>query len=370
MQNKKWIWGGLALLLFAIISVQVYSKWKTTPVSNQRQPRVNIVPIEAGIVQRSAAQAAISVTGSIQGVKEASISAKATGRIEVLPVKDGDYIESGQLLAKIDSRELEAQYLQAKANMTSAQANLANAARNYTRIQSLAQQGAISQQQLDTAQTQYDVAKAQTAQNTANVQLLEAQVANTSVVAPFSGYVARRSLSQGEMVSPGTILLAVVDLSKVKIEVFVSEQDIGKIQIGQPATFTVDAYHGQTFTGKVAEISPAADLKNRSFKVRIEAENTERKLKSGMFARAEIIYARKAEAYIVPKQAVIEKNGKPFVFVVKNDQVEQRAIATGLVYEQTIEIVTGIQAGEIIATFGHDTLKNGDKVSIARKGGK
>jgi membrane fusion protein, multidrug efflux system len=370
MQNKKWIWGGLALLLFAIVSVQVYSKWKANAVSGQQPARVNVVPVEAATAKRGPAQASINITGSIQGVKEANISAKVTGRIEELPVNDGDYVEHGQLLARIDSRELEAQYLQATATVSSAQASLANAAKNFTRIQSLAQQGAVSQQQLDTAQTQYDTARAQTQQNSGSVQLLEAQLQNTAVTAPFSGYVARRALSQGEMVSTGTVLLALVDLSKVKIEVAIGEQDIGKIQLGQPAAFTVDAYPGVVFTGKVSEISPAAELKNRSFKVRIEADNTERKLKSGMFARVDIVFAQKAEALIVPKQAVLVKNNKSIVFVVQKDQVEQREVVTGLVNGQTVEIVQGLQEGETIATFGHDTLKNGDKVSIARKGGK
>lgn len=366
--TKKLVWGGVFLLLFSIVGYRIYTK--SAPAANTRTARVNVVPVETAVVITGPAQAAISVSGSVQGVQEANISAKATGRIEQLSVNDGDYIEQGQLIAKIDARELEAQYLQAKANARSAQADLNNAGRNSERMRSLAQQGAISQQQYDTTQTQYDVALAQSAQNTANVQLLEAQLANTVVVAPFSGYVARRTLSQGEMVSPGAVLLTVVDLSKVKIEVFVSEKDISRIEQGQLVTFRVDAYPGQEFSGKVTEISPAADPKNRSFKIRIEAENKERKLKSGMFARGEIIYANKMEAVIIPKQAVIYQSGLPVVFVVINEQVERRDIGTGLANDQTIEVTKGLQNGEIIATFGHDNLKNGDKIAVARKGGK
>lgn len=372
MGTNKLIRGGIFLLLIfsTLVGIRLYVNWKSAPAANTQSARANVVSIEVGTAKRGPAQAAISVSGSVQGVQEANISAKATGRIELLTVNDGDYIEHGQLIAKIDARELEAQYLQAKANARSAQANLSNAARNSERMQSLAQQGAISQQQLDATLTQYDMALAQTAQNTANVQLLEAQLANTVVAAPFSGFVARRALSQGEMVSPGAVILALVDLSKVKIEVFISERDIARIRQGQPVSFSVDAYPGQTFIGKVAEISPAADPKNRSFKIRIEAENGERKLKSGMFARGEIIYDQKAETIILPKQAVLYQNGQSIVFVVVDEKVERREITTGLTNDQTIEIIRGLQDGEVIATFGHDNLKNGDKIAIARKGGK
>lgn len=368
--NKKLVWGGIILLIFSIIGVRIYSKSNMTSTTNQRSVRINTVPVEVGTVGRGVVQAAISVSGSVQGLQEANVSVKATGRIEQLTVKDGDFLEQGQIIAKIDARELEAQYLQAKANARSAQANLNNAARNSERMQNLAHQGAISQQQMETAQTQYDVALAQSAQNTANVQLLEAQLANTTLTAPFSGFVARRILTQGEMVAPGTVLLTIVDLSKVKLEVYISEKDIARVQLGQTVNFSVDAYPGQTFTGKVVEISPAADPKNRSFKIRIEAENGAYKLKSGMFARGEIVYDQKAEALVIPKQAVLYQNGQTIVFVVVNDQVEQRVVETGLANEQTIEIVKGLQNGEIVAVFGHDNLKNGDKVAIARKGGK
>lgn len=368
--KQKLIWGGILVLLFSIAGVRLYYQGKADTAAKQRAARINIVPVEAGVVRREAVQAAISVTGSLQGVNEAGISAKTAGRIEQLPVNDGEYVQQGQLLALIDARELEAQYLQAKANASSAQANMANAARNYDRMRSLALQGAIAQQELDAAQTQYDMAVAQTAQNSGNVQLLEAQLANTRITAPFSGYIARKTLSRGEMVSSGAVLLAIVDLSKVKIAVFVSEQDIGKLKIGQSASFTVDAYPEQNFTGAVSEISPAADPQNRTFKVKIEAENQENRLKSGMFARVRIVHDHKSDALTVDKSAVVDKNGKPVVFVVNNGRIEQRDVVTGLENEQSSEILQGLQEGETIATFGHDTLKNGDIVSIIRKGGK
>lgn len=370
MKNKKLIWGGIVLLLFSLTGIRFYHVGKLDAVTNQRSARVNAVPVEVGTVKQGAIQAAVDVTGSIQGVREANVSAKATGRIEHMPFNDGEYVQQGQLIAIIDARELEAQYVQASANASSAQANMANVTRNYARMRSLAQQGAIAQQELDAVQTQYDMAIAQTAQHAGNMQLLEAQLANTKITAPFNGYIARKTLEQGEMVSSGSVLFAVLDLSKVKIEVFVSEQDIGKLQLGQIASFTVDAYPGQNFTGKVSEISPAADLENRAFKVKIEAENKGNLLKSGMFARVHIVYDQRSNVVMVDKSAIVDKNDKPVVFIVKDDQVEQREVVVGLQNGQISEIVQGLHEGEAVATFGHDTLKNGDKVSIIRKGGK
>lgn len=368
--KKKLIWGGIILLFFSVAAVRFYNHGKANSAVNQRAARVSTVPVEADIVGFGPVEAVINVTGSIQGVQEANISAKATGRIEQMLVTDGDFVEQGQLLALIDARELAAQYMQAQANATSAQANMTNAERNYERMRSLAQQGAVAQRELDSAQTQHEMATAQISQNAGNIQLLEAQLGNTRITAPFSGYIARRTLSQGEMVSSGAVLLAVVDLRQVKIEVFVSEQDIGRVKPGQNAVFTVDAYPGRTFTGTVTEISPAADPRNRAFKVKILADNTEKLLKSGMFARVRIIHDQKKAAVTVAKAAIVDKEGRPVVFVINNDIAEQREVTVGMGNEQSVEILQGLQTGETIATFGHDVLKNGDRVSVVRKGGQ
>lgn len=238
-----------------------------------------------------------------------NVSTKIPGQVEEILVKEGDYVEAGQLIAKIDSSSLQIQVEQAQANLASAQAKLAslqagnrpqqvaqsqasveqaaanldNARKNYERAASLYEEGAMSAQQRDSAQTalkvaqaQYDVAaeglslvnegatdqdrqfaEAQVAQAAAALKNAQLQLSNSAIKAPASGTVAKVSVDPGEMVSVGQALFSTTNPADSWVEVNIEETDIGKVQIGQRVDFKVDAYPGKSFKGEVAEIGAA-----------------------------------------------------------------------------------------------------------------
>lgn len=238
-----------------------------------------------------------------------AVSPKIAGRIEQVAVDEGDTVQAGQVIARIESDEIEVQVAQAKANLAAAQAKLnelksgsrpqqiaqagaateqaragfENAQRNYERLEALYNQGAVSAQQLDTAQTALSVAKAQydaasqsyslTAEGSRaeDVDIAQAQVeqaaaalknaeltlANTEIKAPVAGIVAVKSVDQGEVVSAGQPLFNITDPNDVWVSANIEETSVGKVAVAQPVTFTIDAYPGRTFTGEVSDVGAA-----------------------------------------------------------------------------------------------------------------
>lgn len=238
-----------------------------------------------------------------------NVSTKVPGQVEELLVKEGDHIEAGQVIAKIDSASLKIQVEQAQANLASAQAKLAsleagnrpqqvaqsqasveqatanldNARKNYERAANLYQDGAMSAQQRDSAQTalkvaqaQYDAAEqgfslvnegataqdrqfaeAQVAQAAAALKNAQLQLNNSVIIAPISGTVAKASIDPGEMVSVGQTLFSITNPADAWVEVNIEETDIGKVQVGQQVDFKIDAYPGKSFKGEVAEVGAA-----------------------------------------------------------------------------------------------------------------
>lgn len=281
-----------------------------------------------------------------------AVSTKVNGRLAKVLVNEGDSVTAGQVIAVIEQREFQAQVEQAKANLAKAQSNLAkleagnrpqeitqaqasvsqaqanldNARKNYERDEILYQQGAISGQQRDASKTAYEVAraqytsaseqysltaegprqediqaaKAQVQQAQAALQNAEIQLAETTIKAPVSGVVGLKSVENGEVVAAGQQIFNIVNLSDVWIEANIEETYIGRVKVGQLVNFTIDAYPGKTFTGKVMEVGPASGsqfalLPNENssanftkvtqrLPIKIKADETDYILKPGMSA--------------------------------------------------------------------------------------
>lgn len=368
MHNNRFFIVGIIVLLVALVGWRVYSNYAKVS-ANTAKPGKTVTTVE---VKKSAVgpiAATISTTGTIQGIQEATIAAKTSGRIQYLGVSDGNFVTAGQTLVELDSTEIRAQIDQALANRNQALANRDNARINADRLSNLFKEDAVARQQLDNANTQYYVSDAQVAQTYASISLYKAQLANTILTAPFSGYIFNKRVVLGDMASPNMALMTVVDTSMVKVEISVGENDITKLAIGQNAKFTVDAYPGLTFAGTVSELSPAADLKNRTFKAWILCDNSDQKLRSGMFARVSLPYKQIDRAITVPKDALVIREQKTYVFVIQDGIAKLTPVTPGLETDTDIEIAAGLAPDTSISIWGHENLNDNDKVAIGKRGG-
>ncbi|MCL5773429.1 MAG: efflux RND transporter periplasmic adaptor subunit [Firmicutes bacterium] len=419
----------IATILIILIGFRGYKFF-----SEKTAQKNNFMPPEASVIQAAPAVTtdlidSVELTGSVQPILKTTFSSKIMARVKEAYVNEGDKVEQGKLLLLMDDSDLVAQEKQAianiaaskarlqqtvsrspiteaqtkttldqaKANLSSAQSSYDTAKRNLERQQNLMKEGYISQQMLDTAENQYqmarsqliaaksalDSAKANTAQNQiqaedvvalssqlqqaeASLEYIKTQIQQTRIIAPYSGFITGRFVDPGAMATSGLQLLSIADLDTVWIEILVPEEYLNKISLGDTVKVAFDALDNKTFTGKIVQINPSGDPRNLSYKVRISITNQEHMLKAGMFARADLILEKHKNVVAVPKDAVFEDKGKKWVFVVNGDKVHLREITTGFSDSQMTEIKSGAAAGENVATLISPNLKDGDTVKIEK----
>ena len=196
------------------------------------------------------------------------------------------------------------------------------------------------------------------------------EYAPAEVKAPFSGIITRYFSSEGETVSPAKPLAEVASIEKIKLVGQVSEKDLNKISVGQKVNFYVDTYPGVKFSGEVVRLSQVLDALSRTATVEVIAENPSKKLKPGMFGRAEILVRAHSYAMVIPRQAVIyNADGENMVFVMENNNVaRERKIRLGLELSDVVEVVSGLKDGETVVTLGQYNLKDGALAEVVKSG--
>ena len=341
----------------------------------------------------------IRVTGTLTAEEQADVAAETAGRVIATPVERGTAVAPGAELVKLSPLETEASVKEAEANaaqiearlalgengaydvnkvpeVANARANFELASAEFGRIEKLLAERVVSQSEYDQRKTQVEASRQQyeSAKNAAEQQyqalqasrarvtLARKALADTVVRAPFGGLVAQRMVSTGDYVTRGMKVAEIVRITPLRIELTVPEQFVASVGVGQPVSFSVDAFPGHTFEGKVRYVSPALRADQRALTVEAVVPNADAQLKPGMFATAQIQQNQKTPAVLVPAPAVRVVSGTGRVFVVNGDRVEERVVATGQKLDSLVEIVTGLKPGERVATENVNQLVDGVKV--------
>ncbi len=341
----------------------------------------------------------IRVTGTLTAEEQADVAAETAGRVIATPVERGSAVAQGAELVRLSPVETEASLKEAEANaaqiearlavtqegnydvnrvpeVANARASLDLATSEFARIEKLLAERVVSQSEYDQRKTQVEAARQQyeSAKNAAEQQyqalqasrarvtLARKALSDTTVRAPFAGLVAQRMVSTGDYVTRGMKVAEVVRITPLRIELTVPEQFVASVTVGQPVSFAVDAFPGRTFEGNVRFVSPALRADQRALTVEAVVPNSNAQLKPGMFATARIEQNRKEPAVLVPESAVRVVSGTGRVFVVNGDRAEERIVTTGQKIDTLIEIVTGLKAGERVATANVTQLVDGARV--------
>jgi len=292
---------------------RLQSNKKATPL------RYETVQVDSGRIV-----AKVTATGTLSALVTVQVGSQVSGRIQQIFVDYNTPVKKGQLIAKIDPQLFEAAVEQARANLMAAQGNLAkaqaqavDAERQYRRTRALSERQLIAQAEVDTAQTnaavanaQIEAAKGSVAQAQAALHQAQVNLAYTNITSPTNGVVISRSVDVGQTVAASLqapiLFLIAEDLAKMQVNTSVAEADVGKLKAGMKATFTVDAYPSERFTGLVRQIrnSPQVVQNVVTYDAVIDVENAELKLKPGMTANVTFIYAEKEEALRAPNAAL------------------------------------------------------------------
>jgi multidrug efflux pump subunit AcrA (membrane-fusion protein) len=353
----------------------------------------------------------VTATGTIKAMvgAEVKVGSRIPGRVEQLAVQAGDRVKAGQVIARLEQDDLRAGVEKARADLAAAEAKLAtvrNGARpqeiqtveaalrqaeanrslaqvNLERYRQLYQDGGIALQQMDSAARDHEVAvsqvrsaqeqlslvrekytaedlryaEAQVLQARAALRMADANLSYATITAPMAGVVASVSTQQGETVTSGSAaaqaptFVTIIDLHRLQVDAYVDETDIGKVRVGQEATFSVDAFPDKEFDGKVAAIYPKALIQQNvvTYDVVIAIDNPEGLLRPDMTTNTTITVAKREKALAIPNQAVRREDGDRVAFVQEGDRLVRRSVKTGWKDRSYTEVLGGLQEGERVA---------------------
>lgn len=301
--------------------------------------------------------------GTVKAAREATVASKIMGSVAQLNFREGDRVKEGAVLVEIDDRDIRAQLEQAQAGVAEASAGYKNTEINVNRMRSLLEQKSATQQQVDNAVMQFDMAKAKVQQAHANVEALKVMLGYARVSAPFNGVITEKAIEKGEMTSPGRPLFKITDDRSLRLETEIKEMEIKGVKVGNTIDVRVDAI-GKVIKGRVSQVIPSGDAATHSFLVKIDLPKADG-LMPGMFGRA-LLEKGAAKVLIVPKIAVVEKGQLTGVFVVKDNAVRFRMIKTGLATGDKVEVLSGLTEGEDVAVSNLEKLSDGSSVEIAK----
>lgn len=303
--------------------------------------------------QRGDILSVVSATGTISPVNSVDVSSKITGLIEQVKVNENDQVKAGQVLIVLDDSKLQTQVSQAAARLSNSRAN-------YQRTVQLNSIGAMSNQQLDAARMDYQVAQAA-------YDEAVSQLDDTVIKAPIDGQVVGKPIPAGQTVAPGIanpmVLMTVADMSKMQISVQVDESDIGKVMNGQKVLFTVDSYPGRNFSGKVVNVSNKASIQQNVvyYPVTVDIDSPEGLLKPTMTARVTIQVGESKNTLVVPLSAVKQdKAGQNYVQVFRDGKTDNVNVQLGMTSDDRVEIINGLNEGDqVVVPKGNQNQQGG-----------
>ncbi len=358
------------------------------------------VEVEVGRVEtRGVFRSTVTASGEIVAERYADVGSSIMGKLVSLPVREGDRVRSGQVVARIDAvpaaseRDAAAAVERAAdAELAAARARAEEAAKALARGRELRQQGLLPPADFDALQAAADAAEAQSEAAARRVAQARAQLARaadlvgkTEIVSPLDGTVTRLPVREGEMVvigiqnMPGTTIMTISDLSEINAEVKVAEAEILNVSVGQPATVTLEALPRQEFGGEVVEVGASAlpvvgtGAAAREFKVKVRVQDPQEGLRPGLTCDAEILVGEATDALTVPLQAVVLR-GEPGreatgVFAADGKVARFVAVEAGMIGGLEIEVKSGLEAGREIVVGPWQSLKDlrdGAPIQLAR----
>jgi HlyD family secretion protein len=340
---------------------------------------------------RPANSTLLNASGYVTARREATVSSKVTGKVMEVLVEEGMKVEAGQVLARIDSsnvekslRLAEAQLESARRGLSETKANLAQADREFNRITRLAASKVSSESELDRAEAEAKSLRARLEKQHADVTVSESEVAlwkqqldDTVIRAPFPGIVTSKNAQPGEMISPmsaggftRTGICTMVDMASLEIEVDVNESYINRVKANQPVEATLDSYPEWHIPAKVIAIIPTADRQKATVKVRVGFEKLDPRILPQMSVkvafRGESETSAPARKITMPKGAIQQRDGHDVVWIMKEGRVERRAITTAGINGEEASVAAGLNAGERVVIEGGQNLNEGMRVIEAK----
>lgn len=321
-----------------------------------------VVSVSIATVAPQTLQETVFGVGTLKASAEVELSPEIAGRIRGIHFEEGALVEEGQVLFELDDDRLRYQRDARQAAVRAAAVRAANARRVVERWQQLRQRQVVTEEAFEQAEADLDAAVAEQERLEAEVTLIERELEDTKIRAPFSGVVSQHEVERGLHVTVGKVLAHLYQLEPLELQFWLPERHLGRVRPGQPVAVAVAAYPGRAFAGQVEFVSPAVDPSSRQFLVKALIPNQERELRPGLFATASVVVGELADRPVIPEEALVATRRGYLVFVVEDGVALSREIVTGLRHEGVVEIVEGLAVGEHVVREGHLRLNGGEQV--------
>ena len=303
----------------------------------------------------------LPVSGTLQAVRQAIVKAKVAGDVRQITVREGETVQAGQILARIDTTDLDSKLIDRTGALESARAQLALAEKTRAMNVRLLNDKFISQNAFDSAESSFSVAQGSVKSMEAQVQLARNALKDAVATAPLTGVVSKRHVQPGEKVAIEAPLVTVVDLKDLEVQALVPAIDVPELRIGMPVEFAVDGFGERRFAGRVERINPSTEPGTRALLVYVGLPNSDALLRSGMFATGRIALAASAPAPTLPATAVRTEAGQSYVWVIDGGKLSRRIVSLGRRDEATgmVELKTTLPANLPVLAARFDNLKDG-----------
>jgi RND family efflux transporter MFP subunit len=383
-KSSPWRWPLLLLVPAALALLVLYGLR-----ARQAFSAVEVETATAGVsrdVAPSAGTPILTASGYVVARRKAVVSAKIQGRLSDLRVEEGSVVREGEVIARLESFDYEAAVVRARAAVQRAEADLAEYVRQLKLAEDLAAQRIVAVDQRDAAASRVKIAEAALAQAKADLAFVDAQLQNTVIRAPFGGVVLKKMAEVGESVAPippgvnistsSGAIVALADLATLEVEADVAESNVAKVANGQPAEVTVEAIPDRRYKAVLRQVIPTADRTKATVMVKVTILDKDKDLKPEMSAKVTFLEPEKKEAapaagapvVLVPKEAVVTREGKPTVFLVRESKALARPVVLGTERQGQVIVKDGLAGGEIVVARPKDDLRDGATVRVKGQG--
>jgi len=335
--------------LFSILLASCGAKEKTTEI-----PTDNSISVVTEAVQLTTSGSELSVSGNVEGFKTVRVGFLVGGKIDYIADEEGQMLSRGQLIATLDPTS----YSLAK---QAADVRVLQLTDDYDRLKIMHDRASVSES--DFKKVGFTLDEAFTQQ-----RLQSKNLSDTRLFSPIGGVLLAQLAEKGEITSVGNPVLVIADISRVKVNAYIPENQLHNIQLGQTATVQISALD-TSFQGKITEVGSTADASSRTFTVKVEVANPKLLIRPGMVAEITLSSKESRPVLTVPAEAVLhDSNEDSYVYVIdqKQNKAFRRTISIGQLVNNRIEITNGLSAGEVIVTGGQQKLSNGSFVTNSK----
>ncbi|MDY6944730.1 MAG: efflux RND transporter periplasmic adaptor subunit [Pseudomonadota bacterium] len=364
---------GIVVAIIAAVGVVAWFATRGPSAPTVAAPAANAAPVELAAVDIAKVESrvlsrALPLSGSIAPFVQATLKSKVGGEVEQLRLREGQDVREGDVIARVDTRNLQAQYDREAAAVEKARADLDLAKLNRDKNRTLLDQKFISQNTFEQTESAYAGSVASFKLAEAEARVARINLDDAVIRAPFSGTISKRLVQPGEKVSPDSAIVTLVDLKQMVLEAAVPAAEIPAVHVGQKVRFRVGGFGDRTFEGEVQRINPVTADNSRAITIYIAVANADSALKGGMFAQGELMLNSMQPVLAVAQRAVHEQSGASYVYVLRDDKIVRTPVKVGPRNEGEafVEVRDGLRAGDqvIVADIGDD---KGGAVARVRK---